>query len=218
MLGGRANMAMRRTQTYRALLVITAFVFGLSQPNQANAQSLSSIHIGDPASKLAKFGPASETSSDMGMQSQKWSVPDGDQFSATVDSAGRIVYLEADWTGKGDNTACDLPGLNFGVTTLAQIRTRLGSNGFGFQNRAGVIPTGMGVVMLNSYQVGKVIVTFYTKVDEQKYLLMKNSDPNSSIADYATLEAISLADLNYVKAAGWGDMIYDPGYKDVEWK
>jgi hypothetical protein len=218
MLGERANKAMQRIPTCGALLVTAAFLFGLSQANRATAQSVSSIHIGDPASQLTKFGPASETSSDMGMQSQKWSLPDGDQLSATVDSTGRIVYLEADWTGKGNSTACDLPGLNFGVTTLAQIRTRLGSNGFGFQNRAGVIPTGMGVVMLNSYQVGKVIVTFYTKVDEQKYLLMKNSDPNSSISDYATLEAISLADLNYVKAAGWGDLIYDPGYKDVEWK
>jgi hypothetical protein len=209
---------MQRTQTFCTLLVIAAFVFGLSRSTCANSQSLSSIHIGDQASELAKFGPASETRSDMGIQSQRWSLPDGDELSVSADSTGRIIYLESDWDGKGENTAFDLPGFNFGITTLAQIRKKFGSNGFGFKNRAGVIPTDMGVVMLNSYQAGGVIVTFYTRVDEQQYLRMKGSGPNSSFADFAKLDAISLADPNYAKTAGWGKRIYDPGYKDVEWK
>jgi hypothetical protein len=71
----------------------------------------------------------------------------------------------------------------------------------------------MGVVMLNFYEVGNVIVTFYTKADEREYLLRKDSDPNSSIANYAKLDAISLADVDYVKTAGWGERIYDPEYK-----
>lgn len=218
MLTGRAFSAMQRTATYSALLALMTIVFGLSHPRSVDAQSLASLHIGDPAANLAKLGPAAKTGSYLGMQLQQWRLPNGNELSATTDSTGRIVYLESDWDGKSDDPACDLSGLRFGITTLAELRKRLGSNGFEFQNRAGVIPTGSAVIMVNSYEVGKVIVTFYTKIDSQEYRRLKASDAKTSPADYSKLDGISLADPSYATAAGWGDRSYDPDYKKAEWK
>ena len=209
---------MRKTAIHGAFLVIWVIMLGLSLPEPVNAQSLASLHIGDPASNLTHLGPAAETGSYLGMEVEKWILPNGNELSATVNSNRRIVFLESDFDGKSNDPSCDLPGLKFGVTTLAQLRKRLGSNGFGFQNRPGVVPTEDGVILVNSYEIGKTIVTFYTKAHPQVHLQVKASDPNFSPADYSKLDAISLADPSYAKNAGWGDKIYDPQYKKAEWK
>jgi hypothetical protein len=71
--------------------------------------------------------------------------------------------------------------------------------------------------MMNTWEVGKVVITFYTKVGQQEYDRMKASGLNSSPADYAKLNAISIADADYAKSE-WGDRIYDPQYKKIEWR
>ena len=71
--------------------------------------------------------------------------------------------------------------------------------------------------MMNSYEVGTVIITFYTKISPQEYFTNKSSGTNPSPADYAKLDAISIADAGYAKNE-WGDRVYDPQYKKIEWK
>jgi hypothetical protein len=71
--------------------------------------------------------------------------------------------------------------------------------------------------MMNSYEVGSSIVTFYTKVSEDDYAKAKTSEESWAIADHARLEAISTASAEYAESE-WGDRIVDPGYKPVSWK
>jgi hypothetical protein len=37
------------------------------------------------------------------------------------------------------------------------------------------------------------------------------------VAEHAELDAITIADAEYAKSE-WGDRIYDPKYKKIEWK
>ncbi len=71
--------------------------------------------------------------------------------------------------------------------------------------------------MMNSWEVGTAVITFYTKISRQQYSRAKASGLNPSPADYAKLDAISIADAAYAKSE-WGDRIYDPQYKRIEWK
>ena len=207
----------RKAAVQAVVSVTTAFILGLAWPDSSAAQSLSSLRIGDPQSKLSSFGPASDSASYKTMEMRKWVLPSGNELSVTTGSNGEIVYLESDWDGKNDDPACDLPGLHFGVTTLSELRKRFGSNGFEFKDRGPGIKTEDGFVMMNTWEVGKVVITFYTKIGQQEYDRMKASGLNPPPADYAKLDAISIADAGYAKSE-WGERIYDPQYKKIEWK
>jgi len=125
--------------------------------------------------------------------------------------------MESDWAGKSDDSSCDLPGLRFGVTTLADIRKRFGSNGFGFKNRDAVISVPDGVVLFNSYEVGNVVVTFITKVNDNGAVSVKPEEVPTPVADRAKLDAISIADAGYAETE-WGTRLDDPQYKKPVWK
>ena len=183
-----------------------------------HAQSLSNLRIGDDVSRLSSLGyQPSDTGTYKSFDLRKWRFSNENELSVTTSKSGRIVYVESDWGGKTDETACDLPGLKFGVTTLSELRRRLGSNGFEFQNRAGVMEVSDGIIMMNSYEVGNIVVTFITKVTEKEYVNIKESGKSWVVADHARLDAISIAEAGYAEGE-WGDRIYDPNYKKVEWK
>ena len=131
---------------------------------------------------------------------QKWTLRNGNELSATVNAAGKIVYLESDWNGSADATGCDLADLRFGTTSLGDLRRRFGSNGFAFKGRGGVLTTPDGVVMINSYDAVGVLATFFTKVNGTTGE-SKNSAP---VADHAKLDALSIADAEYAKSE-WGN-------------
>jgi hypothetical protein len=135
----------------------------------------------------------------------------------TTAQSGKVVYLESDWNDKNNETGFDLPGLKFGETTLTDIRRRFGSNGFEFKERGGVIDVPDGIVMLNSYEVGANVVTFFTKVSEADYTKAKSAGEKWDVADHARLVSVSVASAEYAQSE-WGKRIYDPGYKAVTWK
>jgi len=147
---------------------------------------------------------------------QKWTLSNGDEVSATTSKSGKIVYLESDWGGVVKGPACDLSGIIFGTTTLTDIRKRFGSNGFAFENRAAVMKVADGVVMMNSYEIGSLIVTFITKISADTSPEQK-SEQSETLADRARLDAVSISQPDYSETT-WGKRIYDPDYKKAEWK
>lgn len=183
----------------------------------ANGQSLLNLRIGDDVSRLTLLDiKPSTVDTYKSFSVRKWTLSTGNDLSVTTSSSGGIVYLESDWNGRTADSACDLPGLKFGVTTLGDLRKRFGSNGFGFEHRPAIIQLQDGIAMTNSYEVGTNIVTFITKVGTE-FLRLKESGQSGSIADHASLDAISIAAVGYAKDE-WGDRIYDPNYKKIDWK
>jgi hypothetical protein len=215
----------RKISSHCALIAATALLILLSLPNPVKAQSLLGIRVGDTPSKLSKFGPVSGEDKYKGMDLFRWILPNRNSLMATVDREGEIVYLESDWRGKSDETGCDLAGLKFGETTLADLSKRFGSNGFAFKKRPHVTRTDDGVMLLNSWEVENVMITFYTRISEADYDKAQGAGANgdgsaagSTIgAEYAKLAGISMANAAYAKSE-WGVQIPNPAYKKVDWK
>jgi hypothetical protein len=106
--------------------------------------------------------------------------------------------------------------LRFGETTLTELRKRFGSNGFSFKERGGQLLAQDGAVLVNSYEATNVVITFYNKVSNTEVATL-DAEGHSSIADHARLDAISISDAAYAKSE-WGERVYDPQYKKVDWK
>ena len=205
------HLCSRRWNTAAILATCLLLPVGL-----ARAQSLSSLHIGDPAEKLSVLGKAASSESYKDMTVKRWILPNGCDLTVTTDKNGRIVSLESDWNRTGDSPQCDLPWLRFGVTTLAEIRKRFGSNGFAFKGQAGQLLAEDGAVLLNSYEVADSVITFYNKVSNAEVATL-DPEGSSTVADHARLDAISIASQSYAKSE-WGDRVYDPQYKKIKWK
>lgn len=207
--------AISHSSKFSSWLFLTALALAFPVAN-ARSQTLAKIRVGDSSANLNSLGsdPIAQDSY-KSFTVRKWLLSAGDEFSATAEPSGRLRYIELDWGGKSTSLACDLSGITFGVTTLTDIRKRFGSNGFGFQDRGGVADIPDGVVMLNSYEIGNMVVTFYTKV--LRDLSLSAADSTLPVADRAKLDAISIADTDYATSE-WGQRIYDPAYKKAEWK
>ena len=185
-------------------------------PGPCAAQSLFGLSVGGPSISLSRLGPTAQTDSYRGMTVKRWNLPNGNELSVTV-ADGKIAYIESDWDGKSDDSGIDLQGLHFGLTTLTELRKRFGSNGFGYKARGSIAETQDGIVMINSYDAGGAVVTFYTKINRDELSRVKASRANPSPADYAKLDAISIAANGYAKSE-WGDRLYDPAYRKIDWK
>jgi hypothetical protein len=192
---------------------VIAVAVMFARAHSSHAQSLQGLHIGEDKSALAKLGVPETIEKYKSYVVQKWTLASGNALSATVNSEGKIVYLESDWNGSADATGSDLDGLRFGATSLADLRRRFGSNGFRFKGRGGVLRTSDGVVMINSYDTSTAVVTFFTKVPSGA----SQSSNSTPVAARAKLDALSIADADYAKSE-WGERIYDPNYKKPEWK
>jgi len=207
---------MRKTVLGKFALGVSVVV-AANQAELCRFQALVGLKVGEASAVLARLGSPTETDSYKGMSLQRWSLPNGNELSVTVGTEGKIVYLESDWGGQSDDAGCDLPDLHFGLTTLAELRKRFGSNGFGFKSRGPGVKTPDGFVMMNSFEVGTSVITFHTKIKGDKFQRLKASGADPSPADYAKLDAISIADDAYASRE-WGDRVYDPAYKKIEWK
>jgi hypothetical protein len=198
----------------KALIILTSTVL-LTQWTllRVQAQTLSSLRIGDDVSRLATLGTPAATDKYKSFVVQKWNLANGNELSVTRNGAGKIVYIESDWGGRAETTECDLQNLKFGVTTLSDLRRRFGSNGFGFKGRGAVISIPDGIVMMNSYEAATSVVTFFTKVIRST----AGSQDSTPVADRAKLDAISIADAAYADSE-WGQRASDPRYKQIEWK
>ncbi len=206
---------MGRNRSSKSKIVLSLWLllsFGISLAT--HAQTLQDLRIGDDASRWSKLGAPCETDNYEAFKVRKWCLANGNELSVTTNSDGKIVYIESDWGGRSSETASDLHDLTFGNTTLGELRKRFGNNGFYFKDRGGVIDIPNGIAMINSYEVGTNIVTFITKIDGEG---AANSGPDSSIPKRAKLDAISIASGEYAKSE-WGERVYDPDYRKIEWK
>ena len=187
------------------------------------AQSISGIHVGEPANVLEKLNLKPTARDRMGsMDTVKYKLANGNELSVTYESPqGRIVYLECDWGKNPESAITDFPGFKFGITTLEKIRAANGSNGFSYKSNA-MNSAGDQLFTFNAYNIeGKpgqvvVFVTALNMADLQKR--RDNKEPGAdSMAKNLTLDAIVLAKESYLDGIWGKEKIYDKEAKPIVW-
>ncbi len=182
----------------------------LLSASPAAAQSFAGLQIGDNAEKAKALGLPSDTGRYQEYDLTKWRLPNGNDLSISADANGQIEFIETDWGATAAGAAAGMFGFTYGQTSRSAIRKKLGSNGLSFRNRAPVMNTASGLLMMNSYEVGTVIVTFLTLIAPADIDKAKTGE----LGDHARLVAISLASPGYA-AHNWGMATNDPAYKKL---
>ncbi|MFD0937190.1 hypothetical protein ACFQ12_18665 [Methylobacterium trifolii] len=149
---------------------------------------------------------------------RKWVFQDGNELAVTARrSDGRIVYLESSWGGRVAGSPTDYPGVNFGETTLADLRARLGSNGFTYVSRTMFeIPDGIGTA--NSYEVASssgAVVTFISVVKKGDIDAVRTG--KRKLGEVAKVDSIVLADASYLDGLWGKERRADPNAMPVRW-
>lgn len=204
----------------RIQLVLTLSLATAIPASSAHAQAISAFKIGEDMRVVAKNRPKPSNTEALGSYAAfKWNLPGGNDLSVTASpETGRIVFIESDWGGDPASAASDVPGMTFGLTTLADIRKRFQSNGFGFKSNLGQATTEK-LVSFNCYQVDSdpdLVVVFVTT------LLTKDvptvaGDPKPDPGK-GHLEAVILSSLVYLKEIWGEDRVFDATYHPVPWK
>ena len=192
----------------------------------ATAQSMSGVTIGSDRAALNQLGTKPTATQTMGPHTAvKFLLPGGNELSVTfVRSTGKIVYLETDWGGEPGGAFSDFDGFKYGQTSLADIRRHFGHNGMFFDARpvASMMPDG-GVALFNSYEISgsDVIATLVTTVSAAALVELQAKHGNEKLADHigptAKLNALILAERDYVDTIWGTTKTYDAGYAPIAW-
>jgi hypothetical protein len=199
-----------------ALLCLTAAV----SARTAHAQSIFGFKVGDDLRVVAKTHPKPSIIEPAGsFAAVKWNLSSGNDVSVTASpETGRIVYVKSDWGGDPKSAAIEVPGMQFGTTTLSDIRKKFGSNGFAFKSNLGGI-TDDNLVGLNCYQIDSnpdLIVVFVTTQPIKDVPTVAGKPKPDSGKGH--LDAVILASLEYLKQIWGEDRIFDTTYHPVAWK
>lgn len=198
----------------KALLLALA----LAAPfTSAQAQSLSGIKVGDPPSVLEKLNLEPLATEEHGaMKVVKFKLPNGNELSVTS-RENRIIYIENDWSLRPEGAATDISGFKFGLTTLEEIRRVNGSNGFNWKSTL-MQRVEDRIVTFNAYHIkGKPnqAAVFVTGVSVAH--AKKTMSDSSEMAKFLKLEAIILAEEDYLDELWGEEKLYDKDVKPITW-
>ena len=204
-----------RTQLAMTLSLATAI-----PASTAHAQAISAFKIGEDMRVVAKSHPKPSNTETLGSYSAfKWNLPGGNDLSVTASpETGRIVFIESDWGGDPASAASDVPGMTFGITTLADIRKRFHSDGFGFKSNLGQATTD-NLVSFNCYQIDSdpdLIVVFVTTLPIKDVPTVAGEPKVDTGKGH--LEAVILSSLAYLKVTWGEDRVFDATYHPIPWK
>jgi len=201
-------------------LLLLALSLTLALAHTAHAQSLDGFKLGDEiTAALLIHEPPSATGKIGTFDGYRWNKPSGNTISVTADpDSDKIVFIETDWGGGAAPTKTDLPGLAYGKTTLAAIRKKFGSNGFSFKAHAMKL-IGDAVISVNGYEIAgqeKTVLMLVTALPV-KDVPEVNGKPAIDPAK-GTLQAVILADIDYLGSIWGSERVADPQSHPVEWK
>jgi hypothetical protein len=169
--------------------------------------SMQKIRIGDPKSTLDKIKLKIVA---MENNMAKYRTENGNDLSITFEN-GKVVFMENDWlhNDKGDQPLYS--NFKFGKTTLRDIRTKFGTNGFAFKNRV-PFTTETDLIEFNCFEFdspnNEILVTV-TKVS------LKENATEENVADKLKLEALIISNKEYLNNIWGREKIFDPNYKKI---
>jgi len=170
--------------------------------------SMAGVSIGDSDSALAKV--KLQILAEEG-DTKKYRSVNGNDFSITL-LDGKVVYMENDWLQDAAGRQPLITGFQFGTTSLADIRKSLGNNGFTFTAMWG-FTTETHVIQLNCYEAdsaNKEVIAFVTKVP------LDADVTEATIAEKLKLDAIIIADMEYLNLIWGEEKLFDPNYKKIK--
>ncbi|MEN9421437.1 MAG: hypothetical protein RLZZ107_913 [Bacteroidota bacterium] len=144
-------------------------------------------------------------------QMTKFRTENGNDFSVTTDK-GKLVYLENDWLQDPQSRQPLFSEFSFGKTTLSDIRSKFGTNGFTYKSR-GPFKTNTHLIMFNCFEFdspnNEILVTI-TKVALNENLTAEN------LASKCKLDALIIADKSYLDKTWGNGKVLDRNYKKIQ--
>lgn len=212
---GKTASSGRKGQPLKQILTLCAvMLFGFA----AQAQTMAGLKIGDDTAAATKtLGAPAEQNKTIAFTQLKWKLPNGNELIANADSSGKIQYIETSWNQEGGNPQTGVYDFAFGKTTLAEVRTKFGSGGMSYAKRPPLLTLPEGAVLVTSFEVGPVVMTFYGVVLTEDVVKAREDAAKGGFALYAKLDSISVTTPEFAKVQ-WGDPMYPANYKKGEVK
>lgn len=191
---------MRSMMVLLALVALPAFAAGDT--------SIEGIQIGDTSKVLERLGQAVAIDKRGDIEFRKYKTAEGNDLSVTL-KKDRVLFIENDWSQDDKSTKAPYDGWVFGKTSLNEVRSRFGSNGFTYEKIA-FPKTGAGLVTFNCYELPGNQPTVLVVVTK---LLPKPGITASNIGNHFKLDAVIIADPTFLDEIWGNDKKYDPAYK-----
>lgn len=142
----------------------------------------------------------------------KYETKNKNAFSVTTDD-DKVVYMENDWLQKEEGRKPLYTDFTFGKTTLRDVRNKFGTNGFTFKSRQ-AFATDDDLIEFNCFEFDSSndeVLVVITKV-----ALNEENITEENVADKLKLDALIIADKEYLNKT-WGDeKIFDSNYKKIK--
>jgi hypothetical protein len=203
----------------RATVPVAALALA-AMAGAAHAQSLDGFSVGTAlkGALLAHEAPA-DTGKIGTFDGYRWNKASGNTTSVTADpESDKIVFVEVDWAGGAAPAESGVPGLAFGKSSLAAIRKKFGSSGFSFKAHSMKL-IGTDIISVNGYELASQAKTALMVVTALPVKDVPEVDGKPSVdTGKGTLQAVILADIDYL-ASIWGqERVADPKSHPVAWK
>ncbi|KOS05608.1 hypothetical protein AM493_05840 [Flavobacterium akiainvivens] len=170
--------------------------------------SMLGIKIGSPESALTKLTIKQIARSG---ETTKYRTDNGNDFVVTTEE-GKVVFMENDWNQKAEGGSTLIPGFTFGQTSLKEIRKRFETKGFVYAHNQNLV-TKEYLYEFHCFEVENPVPQILVVVT--KIPFATNVTENTDIATKLKLDAIVLADPDYLESL-WGEQkSYSEGNKRV---
>jgi hypothetical protein len=134
---------------HRVLLVVSFFIISL--PTLA-ASSIDGIKIGDNLAAIEAQHLSMVVSNKISDgEMRKYKTKDGNDLSITIIN-NKVVYIEKDWSQDLKSNKTLFSGFVFGKTSLSDIRTKFGTNGFTYKSIV-ITKKGDNLITFNCYEL-----------------------------------------------------------------
>ncbi|NTI78576.1 hypothetical protein [Rhizobium rhizogenes] len=208
-----------------ARLLPLAALLAIGAAGSVSAQTIAGHAIGENRLKLNELGNAAWQYDYGEYTNATFNVGPAISISSAVEkSTGKVVRLEASWSGRGKPQPAYFSDFKFGLTDLATIRQRLGSSGALPGSGSPVLSSSDGGVEISSfYEVGnsQVIASFVTKVSHDALVDLQRrygSETYAHVAKAAVLKSVVISDSSYFRSLRGTTSVFDVGYRPIAWE
>ena len=192
--------------------LIISFIICLSLSSNSTEISMQGIKINDSEKILEKINLNVIVSDRENATPQiKYRTENGNDLSITLKER-KVVYLENDWLRDKKGIKPLLTNFIFGETTLKDIRKSFGTNGFTYEKMT-AFTTDTHLIEFNCFEIdspNNEVLVIITKVS------LDNEITEENVAEKLKLDAIILANKDYLDEIWQGKKIYDPKNKKVK--